>query len=393
MIVDTVFFLLGVIFLIPVLYLFFLAFISMRPQQKDQTAIAPSTKFAIVIPAKNEAKVIGKTFDSIGNLDYPKELFDVYVIADNCSDDTAKISRTSGHCCLEREDENLKGKGHALKWALTKLLREADHDAFVIIDADTIVDPGFLSAVAGRVSRGAQAVQGYYDALHPWRSPMESLSYLGFVLSRNLRYKGRTRLGWTSNLLGNGMCFTRAVIQEFGWTATSIVEDIEYEMILHLNDIRVVFAPEAKVYAEIPNTFRRSANQRGRWDIGKFRVRNRFLAKLLQAGIRKRDLSYFDSAMELLIPPFSLFVMLLFMCFSLFLALDFRGFNTNFFLWVFLIGGICAYTTIGLVIARASMKIYLSLLYAPYFLLWRIYLIIKERFHRKHTEWWKTERK
>lgn len=393
-ILEIIFLLAGVFFLFIMIYLFFLAIVSLWPERQKMKEFPPSVKFAIVIPAHNESKVIADTLNSLKELDYPGALMDVYVVADNCEDNTAEIVKKSGVTCWERKDTTLRGKGHVLRWAFDRLLSEGEHGAFVVIDADTLVDSKFLSNINQRLCNGAKAIQGYYDVLYPERSPMGGLSYLGFVLSRKFRYTGRSRLGWTSNLLGNGMCFSREVIQQFGWCATSIVEDIEYEMILLLNNIRVVFAPEAKVYAEIPETFKGSKVQRGRWDTGKFEIRNRYILKLLKNGFTKRELSYFDAAMELLIPPFSLFVILVLTGYSLFLLLiGLQGTNLNLFLWTSVISGLMLYIFSGLLIARTSLKIYLSLVYAPFFILWRLWVIIQGIIFARHKEWMKTERK
>lgn len=391
--IGIIFFILGICLLLVLFYLYFLAIVSVWPQKRKNQEYSLTIKFAIVIPAHNESPVIQRTLNSLKQVHYPENLYDIFVIADNCDDNTAEVVRKTGITCWERIDPTHHGKGHVLKWAFERLLKEGDHVAYIIIDADTLTDKAFLKAMNQKVMEGAKALQGYYDVLHPERSPMGSLSYLGFVLSRNFRFKGRTRIGWTSNLLGNGMCFTREVIQKFGWCATSIVEDIEYEMFLLMNGIKVVFVPEARIYAEIPDTFSKSKIQRGRWDTGKFEVRNKYLPKLICEGIRKKDFSYFDAAMELLIPPFSIFVILLLACASLFFVIDFKGPNFNFFIWTSVISSLMIYIMGGLLIARASFKIYLSLLYAPFFILWRFWLIIQETWYRKHKVWIKTERK
>lgn len=392
-VLDIIFLILGLFFLTALLYLFFLAIVSVLPERRRSNWLNPAIKFALVVPAHNESLVIKRSLDSLRQVDYPEHLYEVLVIADNCEDNTAEVVRNADITCWERTDYERRGKGHVLKWAFERLIKEGGHDAYAVIDADTIVDRNFLKAVNQRISEGAKAVQGYYDVLHPERSPMGSLSYLGFVLSRNLRYKGRTRLGWTTNLLGNGMCFTKEVIERFGWCATSIVEDIEYEMFLLMNGIKVVFAPEARIYAEIPDTFSKSKVQRGRWDTGKFEVRNKYLPKLIREGIRKKDFSYFDAAMELLIPPFSLFVIMVFTGFLLFLILDFHGLNMNFNIWTFVIVALSVYVVGGLLIAQPPLRLYLSLIYAPYFLLWRLWVVLGGIWHRNHRVWVKTERK
>lgn len=394
-IIETALFVLGLLILLSIIYLYFLACCSLISMKTVVKQAVPSTKFTIVIPACNESKVIKGTLDSIKKLEYPDALYETVVIADNCTDDTVSVVRCNGVRCVERIDRAEKGKGYALDWAFDLFKKKSyfpECDAFVIIDADTIIDPYFLRAVNGRMVRGALAVQGYYDVYNPGTTPLAGLSYLGFALSRNLRYRGRTQLGWSNNLLGNGMCFHKSVIYKFGWPATSIVEDIEYAILLLLKGVRISFASEAKIYAQIPETFGEAKIQRSRWDIGKFQIRNRFLGKLLKKAIVKRDPCYLDMAMELLIPPFSLYVAIIAGLFTVFMIFCYQGLTGLAFLWFVNILLITLYVTTGLVISKAGWKIYRCLFYAPFFILWRLRVILWGCFNRIGKRWIKTER-
>ena len=395
-VLDILFWVLGGVFLMSIGYLYFLAVAGLIPKKEGGCFQDPKTKFAIIIPAYNEVKVIKNTLESILTLNYPKSLYETIVIADNCNDNTAQVVAEYGMMCLERADAERRGKGFALQWAIERLKAEKRferYDAFVIIDADTLIDTHFLKAMDCRIAGGEMAIQGYYDVINPEVSPMASLSYFGFVISRNLRFKGRTRMGWSNNLLGNGMCFSREVLDRFGWKATSIVEDVEYAVMLHLNGIRVTFAPEARIYAEIPQTFKQSKIQRSRWDIGKFQMRNRYLPLLVKTAVKTRDISYLDTAMELMIPPFSFFFVLAFGLFGLFLATSFDGLNLLSMIWFTIVSALVFYIMIGFIIADANWKAYKNLIYAPFFLLWRIETVVWGYLFKIRNQWIKTERK
>jgi cellulose synthase/poly-beta-1,6-N-acetylglucosamine synthase-like glycosyltransferase len=394
-IIDSFFWITGVLLLGVMFYLWFLAGVSLFPEKKPSCFQEPRTRFAILIPAHNEAGVISRTLVSINKLDYPAELFETVVIADNCTDETARVAGAHGVRVLERKVEDQRGKGFALQWAFESLQKKGqfnDYDAFVVVDADTVFDPGFLRVMDLRMAVGGKVIQGYYDVINPAASPMASLSYLGFALSRNLRYTGRTKLGWSGNLLGNGMCFSRDVIQRYGWRATSIVEDMEYTVILLLNGIRTAFARDALVYAEIPDTFKGSRAQRSRWDIGRFQVRNKYVGRLVKAAIRTRDVAYLDTAMELMIPPFSLFVCVCFSLFGLFLATHHSEFDVLSRLWCTVVLSLMAYVIVGLITAKAHWKTYINLLYAPFFLIWRVGTVVWGYVHKVGGKWIKTER-
>jgi cellulose synthase/poly-beta-1,6-N-acetylglucosamine synthase-like glycosyltransferase len=393
---ELFFWISGGLLILTIVYLFFLAVVGLLPEEKTMSSSNAETRFAILIPAHNEAQIIGRTLKSIDMLDYPSRLYATWVIADNCSDETQDIAQKWGGNCLERIDNDRRGKGFALKWAfeqLRQMKRLESYDAFIIIDADTIVSSGFLRAMDARVARGELAIQGYYDVIEPEASPMASLSYLGFFLSRNLRYRGRTRLGWSSNLLGNGMCFSKDVISQYGWPAISIVEDMEYAVMLQLKGTKITFAPEARVFAEIPGTFKDARVQRSRWDIGRFQVRNKYVIRLIKETIKQGKLSYLDTAMELLIPPFSLFVTACFVLFGLFLATTYKGLNTLSVIWFIIPSALTMYVLVGIVMAKASWRTYKNLIYAPFFLIWRVTTVCWGYFFSIGKQWIKTSRK
>jgi len=125
-------------------------------------------KFMIIIPAHNEEKVIGNLINSINELDYPKELYDIYVIEDNCTDNTGKIAKELGCTVYTRNDPTKKTKGYALNWFLAKALEEKkDYDAFAVFDADNVVDKNFLNAMNKKLCQGEIIVQGYKDIKNP----------------------------------------------------------------------------------------------------------------------------------------------------------------------------------------------------------------------------------
>lgn len=398
---DILFLVIGLLFLFVLLYLFFLAAASLWPEKAREEDNGKQTTFAILIPAHDESGVLQRTLDNIKSVDYPEDCYQIFVVADNCTDNTAEIARKGGAVCWERTSDEF-GKGYAVKYGFDRLVEYEKEegtqhegmlkrfDAFLQIDADTLMDKTYLQALSRRIQEGVQAIQSNAIVMHPENSPMESLAYLGSVLNRNLRYKGRTRLGLTTNLTGT-MCFASDVIRKHGWIATSIVEDIEYTMFLHLNDIRVVFAPEAKIYIEIPDSFGEAKQQRKRWDGGKFKIRNKYLAKVLLRGIKKLDISYFDSAMELLIPPFSIFASLIMMFFFLFLLLGFSGLNLTFYIWCSVVAGLAVYVATGLILAGTSLKVYRNLLYAPYYIFWRLWIVLQSACSKKKLGYYEDE--
>ncbi len=386
MLLDLFFSITGLLLLFVFFYLFILAFAALVPE-KETRDFPPEIKFLIVIPAHNEAESIGQTLKNLEKVNYPKKLWEVIVIADYCTDNTVEVVKNLDVPYLEHMKKDRKGKGHVLSWAFRRLLSLGEHDAFIVIDADTHIKEDFLTVMNRRLLSGEKVIQAYSQVRHPESSPLESLAFLGFALNRNLRYKGRSRLGWQANLMGTGMCFSRDVIERFGWPALSMVEDLEFTMFLKLHGIRVTFAQDAKATVELHRNLRDSRGQRLRWDMGKFQIRDKYLPLLLKQFWITRDLSYLDTVMELLLPPYSIFFFTVCALFVLFLILDFKGLDMLFWLWVGVMACLLVYTVMGLVTAKANLQVYRNLIYAPFFIIWRWWILLMEHFkiHRKDS--------
>ncbi|MCB0031053.1 MAG: glycosyltransferase, partial [Anaerolineales bacterium] len=192
----------------------------------------PSHRILFLIPAHNEATLLPITLANLRELDYPAELYEVHVVADNCSDNTAELARAGGASAHERFHDTLKGKGYALQWLLEQLwAAETPHDALVILDADTVVSANFLRVMDAKLAAGARAVQAYYAVRDPGSSPVVGLRYIALAVLHYLRPLGRLLLGGSAGLKGNGMLFRADLMQQHEWTA-HLTEDIEFHMSL-----------------------------------------------------------------------------------------------------------------------------------------------------------------
>src|SRR5213078_1600550 len=137
---------------------------------------------------------------------------------DNCSDRTVEAATDAGAAVLVCERPDAPGKGHALRWAMDRLLCEPDPaDAFVVVDADSVADPNLLSALAAELAAGHAAVQGDYTILLEAGSQRSALTAAAFLLFHRVRFSGRARLGMPANLVGNGMLFSRALLKAHPW--------------------------------------------------------------------------------------------------------------------------------------------------------------------------------
>lgn len=375
----------------------------------------PHLRFRILVPAHNEERLLPDLLDSLDRLDYPKDLFTVHIVADNCTDRTAAVPRPWNMMVYVRDDRSRIGKGYALNW-LADRLHQVDEpfDAVVFFDADSVVSPNFLRVIAAHLEQGERAIQSYYAVRDPAESWAGSLRYAALAVLHYLRPLGRMYLGASAGLKGNGMAFSADLWRGYSWSS-SLTEDIELHMALLLSGERVAFAPEAVVYGEMPNTLSRSASQHMRWEQGKLRAARTFLPRLLAAsalklrrGHLRQALVLLDAAVEFIEPPFSL----LFGAniFGLAASVVLRAVTPaaapltipsiwltrwaacNILLAVLLLIGQGVYLFWGLHLVSAPRQVYGNLLYAPRLVLWKIWQMAMVLLVKDHAAWVRTRR-
>jgi 1,2-diacylglycerol 3-beta-glucosyltransferase len=348
------------------------------------------TRFRIVIPAHNEALGIASTVENLRALDYPQDLYEILVIADNCSDDTARRARESGAAVLERNDSTLRGKGYALKYAFERLPETID--AVVVIDADTVASSNLLSAFASRIDLGARAAQADYavrNARAAWRTRLMAIALGAFHIVRS---RARERMGVSAGLRGNGMCFTTAVLREVPHDAFSIVEDVEYGIRLGEAGHRVFYADEAHVYGEMVSSAKSARSQRERWEGGRAALLRRHASTLVKRGLAGNGL-LLDLAADVLVPPLSRIVgaaalgMLVATAGSAMTA-DFTASRAAF---ATSLAAIAAYVFRGWAVSGTGARGLADLALAPWFMVWKLTLARRAP-ARPDAEWVRTTR-
>lgn len=284
-------------------YLARLAFAARRT-----TPVPASTRwrFDVVVPAHDEEQGLPETLRSLQTLDYPREHMRVVVVADNCTDQTAVVARAAGVTVLERQDETLRGKGYALAHGFAWSAADQWADAVVVIDADSTVSVGFLRAIAAQLEAGAEAVQADYRVRNVDASWRTELMELAFTLHHTVRSLGRSYLGESCGLRGNGMAFRHATLARVPYAAFSVVEDIEYGIMLGLAGVRVVYAPDAEVRGDMPDTGGEAARtQRERWEVGRRALRAKWCGPLWRVAWRPQPYAA-DLLADLLVPPLAI---------------------------------------------------------------------------------------
>ncbi len=344
---------------------------------------------AVLIPAHNEAQQIEAAVSALHASDYPKNRFHVFVIADNCTDDTAARARQCGAHALERTEPELRGKGQALHWCLTHHPAITEqHDVVIIIDADSTVAPGFIAALAQGVMQpdisAAQANNAVENPLAGWRT---ALTAAAFALVNHVRLKGLTRLGASAGIKGNGMAFRTDVLRKYGWPAHSIAEDIEFGMRLVQDGYRSAYVPAAKITSPMPTVARHATAQRKRWERGRIQVVKKFVPSLTKALFQTRDLRLLGPLMELLTPPLSLLVFL--QAIALVLSIFFVPFLLP--ITVFSLLATAAHVFLGLYHSRLPWQVWLAFGALPLYATWKLLLYMSLPFSGEYR-WERTVR-
>lgn len=383
---------------LPILYLSLLSVSAIRQTKKQKNRDVSSlpteqTNFAILIPAHNEESILATLLASLEALSYPKDHYSVYVVADNCTDTTASLARASdGIQVYERFDQEKRGKGYALSWVLQRL--EEDHrihDAYIILDADSVVIPTFLQSLDRELQKGAKALQACNTVLNSTESASTALRWLALTLVNHVRPLGRNGLGASSTLTGNGMCLRREILQRYPWQAFALAEDYQYYLNLVENGERVRYVPDAIVRSHMPTTFAQMRTQDVRWESSGADHRVEQIAlRLIKASLKARDFGRLEAVAELFTPPLSLLVSSCLLIFVVALVLQFLP---GLLLSFLLLAGLITYIGTAFYLLRPPRAVYVALAHAPFFMIWKLWVYFVLGRSKKHTsEWIRTSR-
>ncbi|UHD18712.1 glycosyltransferase family 2 protein [Thiocapsa bogorovii] len=355
------------------------------PRREDGADHAvPIERIAVLVPAHDEAEGIAQTVASLRACDSGDAGFEVVVIADNCTDNTAELARSAGARVLERRDPQRRGKGFALDFAFRSLLKEP-FDGFIVVDADTRVELNLVTELRRLMRRGAAAIQCCYRLDNPEHSLRARLRGIAWMAFNVLRLRGRERWRLSVGLLGNGFGLTRETLLEEPYEATSVVEDMEYHLRLVAAGRRVVFAPNTGVWSDAPYTREAGAGQRARWEGGRFRMVLDWTPVLLRR-VMSGEHRLIEPLLELLLLPLAFHVLLLLVA----LLPPFEPTRTYAFLGLALVA---VHVLAAIRIGGGGWRDLLALATAPFYILWKLTILRAiGRASRNDAAWVRTER-
>lgn len=277
------------------MYQVYFVLVALHKKSKDFEA-KNNHRYAVVVAARNESAVIGNLIESIKRQNYPTKLIDIYVVADNCTDNTADIARDYGAIVLERYNRQYVGKGYALDYAFKIIMNmEEKYEGFFVLDADNLLDENFVMEMNKVFDNGYKVITSYrntknYDT--NWISAGYSLWFL-----REAKYLNNPRmiLNTSCAISGTGFMVAEEIIRKNnGWKHHLLTEDIEFSIDSAINGEKIGYCGKAVLYDEQPYLFEQSWNQRLRWAKGFYQVFAKYGLDLLKSMFKNKSFSSYD---------------------------------------------------------------------------------------------------
>ncbi|MCX7905114.1 MAG: glycosyltransferase family 2 protein [Elusimicrobiales bacterium] len=312
----------------------FLCVIAIFPYNKKEEDINESDiynhKFAIVVPAHNEEKVIGNLVESLLSQNYPKDKYDIYVVCDHCRDGTIDVVNKYNVNILIHENNFPSNKAKALNYAINQIFKLAKgYDAFCFFDADSLVHPNFLKYMSYYLSKGYKVIQSQQLPKNPYDSFISKIVSAGQYVTNRFFQKPKMLLGLSATLHGKGMCFKTDIVEKFMWDETCLTEDLEMQMRLVRNGVFIAWGEKSIIYDEEPITIRQYFRRSVRWTKGSIDVARKHALRLFL-----RFIKYFDfSALEAFLYTVGVYrvLMVVFVIFSL----SYTRNHFNLLVWFF----------------------------------------------------------
>jgi cellulose synthase/poly-beta-1,6-N-acetylglucosamine synthase-like glycosyltransferase len=327
---NTVMFLLEIILtaaalllLVPVGVLLIQTLFASPQKGRDPVQAGPRPRIAVLMPAHNESSAIAPSIHSVlAQLAAGDQLL---VVADNCTDDTAAVAIAAGADVVQRQDTQRRGKGFALDHGVRHLSLDPP-DIVVIIDADCELGSDTLTYLAIASQQSGRPVQAL-DMMRtlPGSGLKARFAEFAWAVKNQVRPLGYMRLGLPCQLMGTGMAFPWALIENAPLATGHIAEDLQLGLVMAGSGTPPLFCPEALVSSNFPSDSAAMADQRTRWEHGHLGVIASLGPRLLLQALKKRNPLLLAMVLDLCVPPLAslaLLQVLLLLAGLLFFVLD-----------------------------------------------------------------------
>jgi len=298
----------GALFTLFYLYQFFYLFVALVKKPRSYPVTDQTKRYAAIIAARNEEKVLPELLKSIAGQTYPADRIDVYVVADNCTDKTAEVARALGARVYERQNKEKVGKGYALQFLFNRIADDVGirtYDAYMVFDADNVLRANYIEEMDKAYCAGNKVLTSYRNSKNYGANWVSAGYALWFMRESRHLNNPRSLLRTSAAISGTGFLVDAAIIERNGgWKHFLLTEDIEFTIDCVLHGEHVGYCHGAELFDEQPETFRQSWRQRKRWAKGFFQVFRHYGKALLKNAVRFYW-SCYDMAMNIM-PAFML---------------------------------------------------------------------------------------
>ena len=262
----------------------------------------PQKRIACVVAARNEAAVIGPLVESLLAQEYPRELFEVIVAPNNCTDNTEAIAKNAGARIFHPKGV-IRSKGEVLTQVVDEIILKEDFDGMCVFDADNLAGRGFLARMNDVLCAGIHAAQGFRDSKNPEQTAISGCYSICYWMLNRFYNTARASMGLSALVNGSGFVVSRELLEDLdGWHTVTMTEDYEFSAQCALRGHRVHFVPDAVIYDEQPLTFAQSWRQRRRWTTGSLQGLQEYGFALFRQAIVKKSWICFDMYLTFLMP-------------------------------------------------------------------------------------------
>lgn len=298
------------VFLFFYFYQFFYMFVALKQKLSEKKIVKAEqlklNKYAVIIAARNEELVISELIKSIQKQRYPKECIDIFVVADNCTDQTAKIAKKAGAIVRERFNPTKIGKGYALDFMFQIIKREYSskgYDGYFIFDADNLLDENYMYEMNRTFNDGYRVATSYRNSKNFDQNWITAGYAIWFLHEAEYLNLPRMTLNTSCAISGTGFLVHSDIINKNGgWIHHLLTEDIEFSIYQILKGEKIGYCKNAVFYDEQPITFRQSWRQRLRWAKGFYQVLMTYGKELMLCIFKRKQNSFscFDMTMTIM---------------------------------------------------------------------------------------------
>ena len=263
-------------------------------KEKKEVYNKAKQRYLFLIAARNEEMVLGELIDSIKKQNYPRNLYKICVLPNNCQDNTKALAMDKECLVLEPNCE-IKTKGDVLNFAFNYFQNDNSFDNYIIFDADNILDPNYLKEIDKCFQKGYDVVQGCRDTKNLYKTAISTSYALYFYLQNIFLYETRMRLNKSVNVNGTGYAVSKKTIEELKFLAQTSTEDIEFSAVCAFHHKKVGYAKKAIFYDEQVENFKISLKQRKRWIQGNVQVLKKYYKNLFKSLFKNNSLHVMDT--------------------------------------------------------------------------------------------------